>query len=367
MGPSERIIELPPPQSEAEVVRRASKILNDLLPSGWVFRQEPAEALADLGADGLCFITAPDGNSVGLVFEAKRAIEGRDVEGVADQLARYVARVSNGQGVLVARYLSPQVRARLIDKGLSYIDATGNVHIEVSSPGLYITHQGTDGDPWRGPGRPLGTLKGAPAARIVRAIADFSDEWTIRKLVRTAQVSTGSGYRVIDFLEREGLAERTARGSIVIPRWDKVLRRWSEDYSFARSGRVTRWIAPRGLENLTKLAAVTDPGRYAITGTLAAAEWAAYAPARAAMVYTRDAEAIAEEWGLRPTEAGANVMLAEPDIDVAFARRAENSVGVQIAAPTQVVVDLMSGPGRNPQEAEELLEWMMANERSWRH
>jgi hypothetical protein len=300
------------------------------------------------------------------VIEAKRAIEGRDVEGIVNQLSRYVEGVDDGQGLVAARYLSPQVRSRLIERGLSFIDLTGNVHIDVPSPGLYITHKGVDGDPWRGPGRPRGTLKGAPAARVVRAISDFSEDWNIRELVRTAKVSTGAGYRVIDFLEREGLAERADRGPIVIPRWDKVLRRWSEDYGFVRNSQVTRWIAPRGLEGLLARVAKTDPSRYAVTGTIAAAEWASYAPARSAMIYTPHSETAAAEWGLRPAEAGANVMLAEPDIDVPFIRSLTNAAGVQIAAPAQVVVDLMTGPGRNPQEAEELLEWMMANERSWR-
>ena len=36
------------------------------------------------------------------------------------------------------------------------------------------------------------------------------------------------------------------------------------------------------------------------------------------------------------------------------------------AVPSQVVVDLMTGPGRNPNEAEELLSWMQANEEAWR-
>jgi len=355
--------DLTPPRSEGELVRRASTILAGLLPKGWTMRPE---ASSGSQADALCVVTAPDGRSVTLVIEAKRAVEGRDVESVARQISTYLASVSNGRGLLVARYLSPQVRTRLVEAGLSFIDATGNVHIEVSSPGLYIADRGADGDPWRGPGRPRGTLKGAPAARVVRAVSDFSGDWSIRELLRVAQVSTGAGYRVVDFLENEGFAERADRGPIKIPRWDKLLRRWSEDYGFVRDGRVTRWIAPRGLAGLLARAPKTDPSAYAVTGTIAAAEWSSYAPARSAMIYTRDAEKTAAEWDLRPADAGANVMLAEPDIDVPFIRSLTNAAGVQIAAPTQVVVDLMTGPGRSPQEAEELLEWMMANEQSWR-
>jgi hypothetical protein len=355
-----------PPLSETEVVRRAADLLVDRLPKDWSMQPTPPGALPDGRVDGLYTLTAPDGRSVTLVVEARRVVEGRDVSGVVEQLATYTRQVSNGHGLLAARYLSPQVRARLIESGLSFVDATGNVRLEVTSPGLFIADRGADGDPWRGPGRPRGTLEGTPAARIVRAIADLSDDWTIRELVRVAQVSTGTGYRVVDFLEREGLAERSGEGRIVVPHWDKVLRRWSEDYGFVRNSRVTRWIAPRGLEGLLARAASTDASAYVVTGTIAAAEWAPYAPARSAMIYTPDAPAVAAEWGLRPTEAGANVMLAEPDSDVPFIRTRTNTAGVQLAAPSQVVVDLMTGPGRSPQEAEELLEWMVMNEPSWR-
>lgn len=355
-----------PPENEAEVVRRAADILADRLPKSWAMQATTAGETADKRVDALYELTAPDGRSVTLVMEAKRVLEGRDVDSVTKQLEEYTRRVSNGQGVLAARYLSPQVRARLVESGLSFVDATGNVRLEVASPGLFINDRGADGDPWRGPGRPRGTLKGAPAAKVVRAIADFSGEWSIRDLVDLAQVSTGAGYRVVDFLEREGLAARTDRGVVIIPRWDKALRRWSEDYGFVRNSRVTRWIAPRGLGDLMVRAAKTDPSAYAVTGTLAAAEWAAYAPARSAMIYTKNADETAAQWGIRPAEAGANVMLAEPALDVPFVRSLTNTAGVQIAAPSQVVVDLMTGPGRSPQEAEELLEWMVANEQSWR-
>ncbi|MGH3442149.1 MAG: hypothetical protein ACRDUY_08930, partial [Nitriliruptorales bacterium] len=130
---------------------------------------------------------------------------------------------------------------------------------------------------------------------------------------------------------------------------------------------VTRWLAPRGLPDLMGRAAKAEfATRYAFTGTLAAAEWAPYAPARSAMVYVEDTTSAAASWGLRAVDAGANVLLAEPKIDVVFERPLTTNTGLVIAAPTQVVVDLMTGPGRNPSEAEELLEWMKRNEQSWR-
>lgn len=354
------------PETEAEVMRRGAAILAERLPAGWSARLTTTEP-ADRRVDGQIEVSAADGRAVTLVVGAKRVVEGRDVAVLSEQLARVAQQVPSGQGLVVARYLSPPVRARLADAGLSYIDATGNVRVEVRSPGLFLTDRGADRDPWRGPGRPRGTLKGAPAAKIVRAVADFARPWTIRELVDVAKVSTGATYRVVDYLEREGMATREESGLVSVPDWTQVLRRWSDDYGFVRNSRVTRWISPRGLPDLMKrMANGRTTTRYAVTGTLAAEEWAAYAPARLAMVYVADADGAADAWGLRPAEAGANVMLAEAEIDVAFERSLTNPEGVTVAAATQVVVDLMTGPGRSPSEAEELIEWMKRNEDSWR-
>jgi hypothetical protein len=40
--------------------------------------------------------------------------------------------------------------------------------------------------------------------------------------------------------------------------------------------------------------------------------------------------------------------------------------GLRFAAPSQVAVDLLAGPGRNPEEGRALINWMQANETSWR-
>ncbi|RBQ22187.1 hypothetical protein DP939_03375 [Spongiactinospora rosea] len=300
-----------------------------------------------------------------LILEAKHVVERRDTATLLQQLSAAVDEHPGAHGVVVSRYLSPPVRMRLSDAGLSYIDATGNITLNVSQPGLYVADRGADRDPWRGPGRPRGTLKGAPAARIVRALLDHERSWTARELTGIAGVSTGSTYRVIEFLENESLATRNSSGAVVVPDWIALLRRWSEDYGFVRSSRVTRWIAPRGLPDLVRRAA-DNPTQYAMTGTLAAANWAPYAPARSAMIYTTDAEHTARLWDLRPADAGANVMLAEPESEVVFTRTITDASGLTVAAPPQVAVDLMTGPGRSPSEAEELIEWMARHESSWR-
>ncbi|TCM42501.1 hypothetical protein EV648_11032 [Kribbella sp. VKM Ac-2568] len=180
--------------------------------------------------------------------------------------------------MVVARYLSPPVRDRLNSAGLAYLDATGNVRLTLSNPGLglFVADRGADSDPWRGRGRPRGTLKGAPAARVVRALVDFDRSWRVTELVSVAQVSTGAAYRVINFLEEEDLVRKMG-STIRVDDWQRLLRRWSRDYEFVQNNPTTRWIAPRGLDRMLERVAAAPTIDYAVTSTLAAAEWAAYA------------------------------------------------------------------------------------------
>jgi hypothetical protein len=111
--------------------------------------------------------------------------------------------------------------------------------------------------------------------------------------------------------------------------------------------------------------AATSGLRYAVTGSLAAQRWADYADPRLATVYVDDVPAAAEQLGLREVDSGANVLLAAPASAVVFDRSSDLD-GVRYAAPSQVAVDLLTGPGRSPAEGQALLDWMESNEPAWR-
>lgn len=353
------------PETEDEVMRRSVAMLADRLPADWSVEVSFEETGSRV--DALIELSDPDGKTAMLLVEAKRVVEGRDVDPIRHRLEAVAKSYPWGQGLVAARYLSPPVRAKLADAGLSFIDATGNIRIALQSPALYISDRGADRDPWRGPGRPRGTLKGAPAAKVVRLLADRRGPWTVTGLIKAAKVSTGATYRVVEYLESEALAIRDESGRLTVPDWAELLRRWSADFGFVRNSQITRWIAPRGLPDLvSRIASDSDSPQYAITGTLAAAEWAEYAPARVAMIYVANAAQAGRRWDLRATDTGANVMLAEPEFAVVFERTRKSDKKLTLAAPSQVFVDLATGPGRNPNEAEELLNWMRENEQSWR-
>lgn len=340
-------------------------MLRDRLPLDWSITNTSEVSKVDNAIADL-ILEAPDGHRAEIQIDARPRFEPRDVASLSESISRKPDSDEGAIDVVVTRYLTKSTRDRLSEEGVSYVDLTGNIRLKSNKPALFISDRGADSDPWRGPGRPLGTLKGAPAARVVRALLDFQGPWKIRQLVDTSKASTGSVYRVIEFLESEALLVRAQDRNLVVPEWTRLLRRWSEDYQFLQSNRVTRWNAPRGIESFLNKVAENRSGDYAVTGSIAAANWEAYAPARSAMVYCQDPQQLAKESGLRPAESGVNVILAQPANDVVFERRVERSDGLLLAAPTQTVVDLMTGPGRAPSEAEELLNWMVKNEQSWR-
>lgn len=337
------------------------------VPARWNIDIDDATAAPVGGsATSLMTVTAPDGSAASFCVIVKSSVGARDVPVLRDRCAGQMAGRPGSGCLVVTRYLAPADRARLSEAGISYVDATGNVRVCSSTPALFVSDRGADSDPWRGPGRPRGTLKGEPAAKVVRALADFPGPWRVRELADVSRASVGSVYRVMQFLEDQELAERRPDRQFLVPDWAALLRRWSDDYQLLRTNTVTRWIAPRGLSDLLDTVRQEKDVGYAVTGSVAASAWAAYAPARSAMVYVRDVKRAAAYWGLRETEVGANVLLIEPTYPVVMERTMTALDGLKVVRPTQVAVDLMTGPGRAPGEAQELIEWMRAHEQSWR-
>jgi hypothetical protein len=186
----------------------------------------------------------------------------------------------------------------------------------------------------------------------------------LRELAKRAGVDPGYASRVINVLDREALVTRTTRGPITNVDWRALLSRWSQEYSpFARQG-AKMHLAARGIpaviERLKKAKA-----RYAVTGSWAAAEVAPVAAPRLLLVYVDDPADVEKALDLRPDDAGANVAILTPFDDVVF-ERTSTIGGVTVAALSQVAGDLLTSPGRGPNEAEALMEWMQQNEGAWR-
>ncbi len=340
------------------------------LPAGWSVDSAASVSTAQyirtgLSPDASFVISAPDGSTATVIVAWKPRVEAREVPRLAQLLSATRVEIGAQAGLVAAPFLSPRTRQVLVQQALSYADSTGNLRLALERPALYIEASGADSDPWANPTpQHLRSLKGPTAGRVVRALCDFRPPYSVRQLAERSNTPLGSVARVFDLLEAEALLIREPRGPVTDVRWAELLQRWTADYDFARANRVRTFLEPRGLPPLVeKLKAV--PWRYAITGSLAAVDVAAIAAPRLATVYVDDTERAASELRLRPADAGANVVLAEPFDSVVYDRTREWN-GSTYAAFSQVAADLLTSPGRGPAEGEELLRWMASHEDAWR-
>lgn len=356
-----------PPLTPRELITGIVETVRSRLPRLWTLDILDAPRWPDRGVDAVVRIGAPNGEASRVIIQTQGTFEARDVPTVKRRIRDLAEELSPAEALMIgARYLNARVRERLEAEELPYADVTGNLYLTLTEPALYVRDIGAVRDPWRGPGRPRNSFRGPIAARVVRALVDFAPPITVPELVKRSEVSTGAGYRVVDFLEREDLVERQPRGPITRVEWRPILERWAEDYELDLEGNAMRMLAPRGIESVLQgLRKVQGPGRHVLTGSAAAAFFEEYARARMALIYTDSPSELAGQLELRPVESGANVLLARPPDDVVFARAGKRD-GLQVAAPSQIAADLLNGPGRAPAEADALLDWMEGNESLWR-
>ena len=364
------------PKSATNLIDTAVKEVGTHLPPRWLLRDRARAAAvrspqdSSHRLDAIWELRDPDGLSSDILVEVKvKPVEPRLVGRVAAQLqARSASRCeqtgTTPAHLLVSAYLSPLTRERLTAAGISYADSTGNIRFAVDRPAVYIEIQGADRNPCREE-RPLRSLKGGRAARVARGLLDYRPPFGTRELAGATGSSAAMVSRVASLLEPDEIVTKERpRGRIVRVDWEALARRWARDYDFAASNVLTTWLAPRGTRALFSRLRATG-SRYAVTGSFAGHRVAPIAEPRLAALYVDDPATAAQALGLRPAETGGNVLLVRPFDPVVF-ERAEHADGITFARVTQVLLDLMTGPGRGPAEAEALLAWMRDHEDLWK-
>ena len=364
--------------SETKFVDAFVDRMRERLPSRWsLYRREQVEEAYFVRnrpvMDAMLELRDPQGLSTIIVVETKLgSVEPNRVNYIAYTMREYENNLySEAENIgdvpvllLLSTFLSPLARERLIEAGISYADATGNIRFSADKPAIFIETQGADKNPFR-ENRPLRSLKGSRAARVVRSLLDYRPPYGTREFAGQTQSSLATVSRVTDLLFREAVIVREVpRGRIVSVNWENLVRRWALDYGFERSNTITSYLEPRGTGALFDRLREAN-FRYAVTGSFAAVRLAPVAEPRLVTLYVDDPEGAAQRLGLRPAETGGNVLLARPFDPVVF-ERTEKTDGITYARVTQVLLDLMTGPGRGPAEAEALMEWMRENEETWK-
>ena len=249
---------------------------------------------------------------------------------------------------------------------MNYIDLTGNALVHLENPGLYIETEGAARDPSPAP-RGTARVGGPKAARVIRALVDVRPAYGVTELARATRLTPGYVSRLLDALDKDALIERSKRGRVESVEIGGLIRRWTETYDVLSTNHAESFLAPRGAQvTLDELKRTHGLGHLAVTGSFAAVRLVAVAAPALLALYCEEGTAVAEALELLPADHGANVVLLRPFDPVVFERNTDRGDGVPDVAPSQVVVDCLTGTGRMPAEGQALLDWMLANESEWR-
>jgi hypothetical protein len=341
--------------------------LRAMLPDTWELRDDPAAttALADGAApDQALEIKGGDGTFSRIVVETKRTLTPRGVDDILKNLK--FTRRFDPRGVLIvaAPWLSPSTRARLTAAEVNYFDLTGNASIRLDRPALYVRTEGAQTDP-NPPPRGKLTLKGAQAGRLVRALVDFTPPYTTSAIATQAGISISYASRQLAELDAEALVRRDRRGMVVERDWAGLLRARAQHYNTLRTNKPSTYIAPRGPRELYDQLGPAARDLLAVTGSFAAARIAPIAAPAQLMLYVRAPAPIADRYGLLPADAGADVVLLQPEDMGIFTNLVVAEGELPKLPVSQIALDCLAGNGRMPAEGEALLAWMAAHPDEW--
>lgn len=336
--------ELIEPLSSSDLLARAIQTFDELLPEGWDTSLAAAnvDPYADRRAapDALLEVEAPDGTTVAFAIAARLTFTGRDIGLVATNLQRW----SEQHGVLplvVGRFLSSTVRETLVGENISFVDACGNVNVVSPAPAIVLARPGLDRDPWRRTST-RDSLRGEPAARVVRTLCDFEVPMMISELIELSDTSAGATYRVLDLLFEEGLAKKGERGWVESVDRPALVRRWAVDWAAAESRFALRFECDDGLDAALKRLAKQPKGSYVLGGCHAAALAIDTPVSQIAVIHCEDAAGLARQLGARPAgrSTGADLIIHGRGLRSAAVGSTVVRKTVH-AGPTQAYADLI--------------------------
>lgn len=352
---------------ETSPLDEALRRVEALLPASWRLSATEEVTTANAQADAYVDLAGQGGEGVRFAVEVKQS--GTVSTSVALAVLRDLGRKTELPVLFVSDYIGPSLRAALASEQVSFADATGWIRIVSDRPLLLLTGQGADRSPRPRTSSSVTRLNGVAASRTIRALTVVDLPCGVRQLATVAEVSPGSVSKLLATLAAEGSVDRDSSGAVAAVRARDLVRRWIQDYSFAKSNRsVGYYIAPRGLDRT--LSRLTDQGGITLTGAAAArrllpASTTSVVPLRLLALYTASPATLAREQKLIPADPPtANLVIATPQ-DPSILPDPDGG-HVALAPAALVLADLLTLPGRADAEADQLLDALAATNSAWR-
>ncbi len=338
------------PEAARRRLNDAVDRIRAFVPAGWEI-----SVAGRYPAGGELQVRSISGSTGDLAVVARTELGPRDVPGLPG---------FSKPTVVSARWLSPRARELLRERGLGFLDSTGNAEIALPEPGLYIRTDGATRDPQPKPSVAPG-MRGPRVWALLRTLIEVAPPYGVTDLSQALDLDTGYVSRVLRVLTDEMIIERTPRGPVTDVNWEGVLRQLVSTYSVFDANETSTWAASGGPDAFLRDLPGRRTGRWAVTGSFGSARIVPVAAPEVAIVYTDDPERLAKAGRLLPTKTGANVVLAAAYDPIVFTRtwQADTTTYVSVA---QLAADDLTGNGRMPAEGEALIGWMRRNERRWR-
>ena len=351
--------------SEARLLQQIATDIAEMLPPTWSL-----DTVAEAGRgrpDFTMRFVGPDGSEGTVIVEAKRSLNRGDVPSVLQQLRGYAESdqsedIALGGDGSVSQRVGPRAH-RVRRRELLRLHRQRPVGV---APALAL-------HPNDGSGQgPLAVRRRTPQLEGSRHRTGPPGDPRFRSPVRCprarhrADVPLGSLSRTIDFLNREGLIERSGRKPITDVDWQGVIRRWAKDYGVSSSNQIatylgSAWDCPtsrgklegrkRGLRNdrcdrrSTLRPDCPDP-----TGRRLRQRRQQMGRS------TRSPRSRRRRQRLAHRAISTTSCSSEPSRATAWSA----------STPPNSPSTCLTGPGRDPAEGDELLTWMERNQDAWR-
>lgn len=250
--------------------------------------------------------------------------------------------------ILIAPYIGSVARRWLAERGIGWLDLSGNADIRAEGLRVFVSGHG---NAFVACGRPSSVF--APrASRVARALLMEPDRWWKQiELAQHTGLPPGTVSKIVYRLNQDGLL--LTDGSRVQARDPGLLlESWIQHYKLKENDiRRFHVTARNGMMALGALAEALDgaKARWIATGMAAAWKWTHFADFRTVSAFVDGPVLDPEALGLRPVERGENVWLLVPREGGVF-QGATLVEGVPCAHPIQVMLDL-SAQGERARDA----------------
>jgi hypothetical protein len=348
-------------QAEKQLLASGFDVLSALLREGpgleLRLRPAPNDARVDAGYDAFWEVMAEALSYYGIfLVEAKARVTPRVIEHLRPSLTpARLSRMGEPTVLILAPWLSPRSRELIAEEGWSYLDLTGNTLIRMQRPALYVRLAGSDSDPHPRE-RSEVLLRGTQIHALVRVLADVEPPYRLADLTEVTGLSKGYLSKALSSLHEQGLIDRPGSGPVTGVKWPELLRARADEYQVLRSNRAVTYLSRRGVDPVLRDLHTTPEAL--VTGSYAAQRIAPVAAPAQLLLYVPDIDTYAKRWELMPASTGANVVLLEAASGSQL-DRPRNVDGVGHVGYSQLVMDLLSGNGRLPEEGEAVLDWMI--------